>query len=61
MIRLDFTRHSVVAVCSLCGWRAGALDRPEGWRLGAAHERRAHPELTQAAKASSSTRRPATR
>lgn len=52
MIRLDFTQYSVVAVCS-CGWRAGALDRPDAWRLAAVHERRAHPESMQAAKESS--------
>ena len=50
-IRLDFTQHSCVAVCSLCGWRGLAGDRTEGWRLARGHERRAHPGETQAARA----------
>lgn len=49
-IRIDFTQHSCVAVC-LCGWRALAGDRTEAWRLARAHEQRAHPGESQAARA----------
>lgn len=50
-IRLDCTSFSVVAVCSACGWRAGAQDRTDGWRLARAHERNSHPGSTQALRA----------
>jgi hypothetical protein len=50
-IRVDFTQHSCVAVCSLCGWRGLAGDRTGAWRLSRAHELRAHPGETQAARA----------
>jgi hypothetical protein len=50
-IRIDFTQHSCVAVCSLCGWRGLAGDRTEAWRQSRSHELRAHPGETQAARA----------
>lgn len=46
-IRVDFTQHSCVAVCT-CGWRALAGDRTGAWRLSRDHERRAHPGERQA-------------
>lgn len=41
--RMDASSSSVVIVCSECGWRALAFDRPACARLAHAHERRAHP------------------
>lgn len=51
MIRLDFTSHTVVAVCDLCPWRNIGPDRLTVWRLAAAHEKTVHPETTQAQQA----------
>lgn len=49
MIRLDSTQISVVVTCSSCPWWYGFADsRIEGWRVGARHEQRAHPESEQA-------------
>lgn len=53
-IRVDFTQHSCVAVCT-CGWRALAGDRTEAWRLSRAHEQRAHPGERQAHRALADT------
>lgn len=51
MIRLDFTSHSVVAVCDQCTWRIIGPDRLSAWRLSASHEKTVHPETTQAQQA----------
>lgn len=49
MIRLDCTQISVVIVCETCGvWHAFAFTKLEAWERAAAHEKRAHPGLTQA-------------
>lgn len=51
-ISLDSTRYSVVVTCSSCPWWYGFADsKAEGWRVGARHEERAHPELDQARNA----------
>lgn len=43
MIRLDSTQHSVVVLCTACGWRTVTTgDRAAGWALGASHEQRTH-------------------
>lgn len=47
-ITLDSTDHSTVVVCSICGCQELADSRREGWKVGAAHEQVAHPELVQA-------------
>lgn len=48
-IRLDSTQISTVVMCSDCPWWYGFADsRDEGWRVGARHELRAHPETKQA-------------
>lgn len=49
MITLDSTQISTVVTCTVCPWWFGFADsRDEGWRVGAQHEERAHPELDQA-------------
>ena len=49
MIKLDVTRYSVVVQCDQCPWWYGFADsRLEGWRVGAGHETRAHPDRDQA-------------
>lgn len=49
MITLDSTQISTVVKCDDCPWWHGFADsRDEGWRVGAAHEKRAHPEAGQA-------------
>lgn len=60
-IRVDFTQHSSVAVCSACGWRDVATTRTDAWRLARAHEQRAHPGASQAARALDTLVRAATR
>lgn len=47
MIRLDYTHHSTVAVCS-CGWRTLADTKRAAWSLAAAHEKAVHAGQTQA-------------
>lgn len=50
-VRLDFTKHSIVAVCDRCPfWRVIALNRAEAWRHAAAHERAVHPGNDQQAQ-----------
>lgn len=48
-IELDATRYSVVVTCTDCApfYRLASSKR-EGWRIGADHEERAHPEKGQA-------------
>lgn len=48
-IKLDSTRYSTVVTCDNCPWWFGFADsKAEGWRVGARHEERAHPEQYQA-------------
>lgn len=52
MIRLDSTQISTVVMCSRCPWWHGFADsRTEGWRVGARHEERAHPDSDNAREA----------
>lgn len=52
MIKLDCTRISVVVRCTDCPpWYGFALDRIEGWQVGARHQERAHGDATQALEA----------
>ncbi|EQM75927.1 MULTISPECIES: hypothetical protein [Microbacterium] len=49
MISLDSTPVSTVVLCSRCPGYADLADsRTEGWRIGARHEERAHPDIDQA-------------
>lgn len=49
MIYLDVTRSSVVVVCDECKvWQVMAFTKLEAWQRAAAHEERAHTEVTQA-------------
>lgn len=41
-IKIDFTRHSVVALCTECGWRTVRATREAGHRAGADHCRDMH-------------------
>lgn len=60
MIYLDVTRESIVVVCQECGiWHVMAFTKLEAWERAAAHEKRAHPGITQAQDALSETRRKA--
>lgn len=48
-IRLDSTQISVVVLCTQCPWWRGFADhKDQGWRVGARHEERAHPDTDQA-------------
>lgn len=48
-IKLDSTRVSVVVTCTGCPWWHGfALDKIEGWKVGAGHQTRSHPGNQQA-------------
>lgn len=48
-VRLDATSISVAVRCSECVWWHGfALDKIEGWTVGARHQRRFHPGVQQA-------------
>ena len=48
-VRLDSTRISVVVTCTSCPWWYGfALDKIEGWGVGARHQRMHHPTVQQA-------------
>lgn len=48
-IKLDFTQHSIVVVCSDCPtWRALRFTRAEAWTAAANHELTLHPERLQA-------------
>jgi hypothetical protein len=48
-IKLDSTQISVVVMCTRCPWWHGFADsRTEGWRVGARHEQRAHPDTDNA-------------
>lgn len=48
-IKLDSTNYSVVVLCDRCPWWYGFADhKAEGWRVGARHEERAHPDIDQA-------------
>lgn len=52
MITLDSTKSSTVVLCSRCpGFAELAADKAEGWRIGAAHEERAHAGSYQARNA----------
>jgi hypothetical protein len=56
-IELDSTQHSTVVTCTECG-AVDLADSPrEGWAMGARHEERAHPELTQARDAARMNRK----
>lgn len=59
MIRLDFTKESVVIVCESCVgvWVGFAFTKLDAWERAAAHEQRTHPGETQATKALSYVRR----
>lgn len=50
MIELDSTKISTVVTCTNCPgiWFGYADSKRDGWRVGAAHEERAHPEIEQA-------------
>lgn len=49
MIYLDVTRESVVVVCETCEiWHVMRFTKLEAWEAAAAHEARAHPDITQA-------------
>jgi hypothetical protein len=49
MIRLDSTQISTVVTCTRCPWWHGFADsRAQGWRVGARHEERAHPDSDNA-------------
>lgn len=51
-IKLDSTHYSTVVTCDHCPWWYGFADsKAEGWRVGARHEERAHPDLGQARNA----------
>ncbi|MCC2034213.1 hypothetical protein [Microbacterium allomyrinae] len=51
-IKLDATNYSVVVTCTKCPWWYGFADhKAGGWRVGARHEERAHPEIDQARRA----------
>lgn len=57
-IRLDATQISTVVLCTRCPWWHGFADsRAEGWRVGARHEERAHPETDNARDAIATRRR----
>jgi len=44
MIKLDYTRVSVVITCDLCPWwSAFAFTREEGWKTAGRHEEACHP------------------
>jgi hypothetical protein len=48
-IKLDSTQISTVVTCTRCPWWHGFADsRTEGWRVGARHEERAHPDTDNA-------------
>lgn len=48
-IKLDSTQISTVVMCTRCPWWHGFADsRKEGWRVGARHEERAHPDSDNA-------------
>lgn len=50
-IKLDATRISVVVTCTGCPWWFGfALDKIEGWQVGARHQTDHHPSNQQAAQ-----------
>lgn len=58
MIRLDSTQISTVVLCTRCPWWHGFADtRAEGWRVGASHETRAHPDTDNARDALASRAR----
>lgn len=45
----DKTSVSIVVKCDLCPWYSGFADTDESaMKVGAGHEQRNHPELTQA-------------
>lgn len=48
-IKLDATQISVVVTCTKCPWWFGfALDKIEGWTVGARHQTAHHPCNQQA-------------
>lgn len=48
-IVLDSTTISVAVRCTDCPWWYGfALDKIEGWTVGARHQRNHHPSVQQA-------------
>ena len=50
-IKLDSTQISVVVTCTACSWWFGfALDKIEGWTVGARHQQRHHGSNQQAAQ-----------
>lgn len=52
MIKLDYTRDSIVVICTDCpSWCQGTDSRPAGWRLGVLHQAEQHPGQGQAAEA----------
>lgn len=56
-IRLDSTQISTVVLCDECPWWRGFADsRPQGWGVGAAHEKRTHGANGNAANAIEATR-----
>lgn len=49
MLSLDYTRLSVVVLCSECHWWRGfGFDRLDGWTTAARHEGTWHPDQEQA-------------
>lgn len=57
-MKLDFTQHSIVVVCSDCPtWRALRFTRAEAWGIAAAHELIHHSEQSTARDALKKTRK----
>lgn len=58
MIYLDVTQESIVVVCDVCRiWHTMRFTKLEAWEAAAAHEARAHAEITQARDALSTFRK----
>ena len=48
-IKLDKSAISIVVICTDCPhWYGFALDRYEGWKVGARHQQQCHPGEKQA-------------
>lgn len=56
MFAVDVSSRSTVVVCHGCGWRCMALDKLDGWRRAAAHERQMHEGSLHASTRYSQTR-----
>lgn len=57
MIRYDRSPHSVVACCTVCGWREVAVTQDGAWRVAKAHEVGMHPNQFQVRNAEAARRR----